>query len=284
MNFRLSSTLRSGSRIVVRDQTRIVDLQQEAGVHDRAVFLVHGFRQRRNIFLVRRIVFVLEIHLEIGGRYRADKGFLDVEAGHRGLQCLDILAQLIMTDIGDRPRANHRRRIRQPARMLHLCREHHLEFLVDLRKLQGVARRPRAMRRRHTHPLEPADPRRGVVGKARLGLLAVIDDIDSKLDLPADDIGNRCPNIIGQGVAVERIAGILRMQRRQQRTRPGKASGVRGQDAVCAAVHCQSQFGFQLTHARCNRRSGVSTRPGARSPCDGPRLRVPHLHVGSGQD
>ena len=66
--------------VVVRRHARIVDLQQEAGVDDRHVFLAHRVGERREILLVGGVVAVLVVELEVGRRDRGDEGFFGVDA------------------------------------------------------------------------------------------------------------------------------------------------------------------------------------------------------------
>ena len=80
---RQSSIEASGRAIVVGRHARIVDLQQEARIDDRLVFLVHGVGERRQIFLVRRVEAVLVIELEIGRRDRGDERLLGRDAVER---------------------------------------------------------------------------------------------------------------------------------------------------------------------------------------------------------
>ena len=128
--------------IVVRRHARIVDLEQEAGVDDRLVFLVHRVGERGEILLVGRVVPVLVVELEIGRRDRGDERLLRLHAVERRLQVRDVGAHLVVPDIFDRPGADLRLR---PHRALRddgarARRQHHLHVLIGGGEFGGVAR------------------------------------------------------------------------------------------------------------------------------------------------
>ena len=60
---------------VIGDQKRIVDLKQEAGIDDGLIFLPHRVRDRKNIGLRRRIIFVGSCRLDIRWCDRGNKSF-----------------------------------------------------------------------------------------------------------------------------------------------------------------------------------------------------------------
>ena len=86
--------------------------------------------------------------------------------------------------------------------------------------------------------LEPGQAFEHVVGPARLAVLAVVDDVDAGLDLPADDVGGGARRARRGSGAL--LCGVLARRLRPSSTqlrRPDQAADVRGEDAVVAALH-----------------------------------------------
>ena len=95
----------AGRAIPVGHELWVVDLQQEAGIDDRLVLLVHRIGEGGEIFLLRPVIVVAVEHFEVARRQRGDEGFLDPGAGERGLEIGDVGLYLLLADIGDRAAA-----------------------------------------------------------------------------------------------------------------------------------------------------------------------------------
>src|SRR5262249_2359160 len=73
--------------------------------------------------------------------------------------------------------------------------------------------------------------------EGRLALLAVGDDIDAGLGLPAHDVRDRAANELREGLAVVRLAAVLRAKESDEVVGSREAPDVRGQDPVRAPLH-----------------------------------------------
>src|SRR5262249_3503709 len=78
--------------------------------------------------------------------------------------------------------------------------------------------------------LEAGEALDDVAKEARLALLAVGDDVDAGVGLPAYDIGHRLTHQPGIGVVVVRLPAVLRGQDRDERVEPCEAADVGGEN------------------------------------------------------
>ena len=167
-----------GLHQVIGDEARIVDLQKEARVDDRLVFLAHRLGDGDDILLLRLVIGVALPLLDVGGRDRRHER-LDLGAVDRSFQVGDVALQLRMALVGDRPGADHA-----------VLPGADVDRRVELGEGDRLARAdPRAAPRRLAVHLEAAEPLVDVGDEARLGVFAVVDDVDAELDL----LLPRCP-------------------------------------------------------------------------------------------
>ena len=113
---------------------------------------------------------------------------------------------------------------------------HDLQVLVGAGELDGVPRRG-AEADRAVDLLEPAEPRPRVGHPVELAVLAVADDVDAGIDLPANDLGDGALHPRRERGLVVGLAQFLGVEHRHQIGRPRQAAGVGGQDAAGAALH-----------------------------------------------
>ena len=185
---------------VIGRQMRIVDLQQEAGIHDGPVFVAHRFGNRVDILLVRFVVPVgIEI-LDAGRRNRRDEHLGRAHAVERRLEVVEIGAQLRLSLVGDRPRADHANEMRR-RRAARQCRIGFGERLEFTRLSEGAAARLILV------DVESAEPIGNVGEETGLSHLAVVDDVDARGDLLAHDVGNGARHARFQCTVVDRRAG-----------------------------------------------------------------------------
>ena len=90
-------------RVVLVQEHRVVDLEQEAGVDDPPVLLVQGVRDREDELLLGRVVLVAQpVHAR--GRDDRQERVDDVDAGECALEARDVALERRGV-VADRPRA-----------------------------------------------------------------------------------------------------------------------------------------------------------------------------------
>ena len=164
---------------VMHRQPRIVDLHREARRDDAFVFLAQRFGDREQMLLLALVEFVLHRAGAARRRHRRNEGADRIAAFQRGFEIGDVLGQLLLAGIFDRPGAGEPRLLRAGMRAV----------FVEARERHVLARAAFAGFRRDR--LKPGQPVGDVVLKARLRLLAVADDVDAELDLLVHDLGDR---------------------------------------------------------------------------------------------
>ena len=207
-------------RVVLVHQHGVVDLEQEAGVDDRRVLLVQRVGDREDELLLGRVVLVAQ-PVDACRRDHRQERVGDVHARRAppgSGRCPARGAGVVLDRAGAEPAL----RLRAPASSgsLHadpvrdLARERGVVLRVELRERLPVAarRQDRLALERHHALLDPAHALVQVRDPGRLAHLAVVDDVDARLGLAADDVGDR----VGQRLA--------RMRRRRRLPRSFAAS------------------------------------------------------------
>ena len=215
---------------------RIVELDEEAGVDDRSVLLVHRVGERGQELVPGGVILVpLLCQPCWHGSGHERLGVL--LPGKRGLQVGDVGRQRLLPDVANR-RAAHQPSLRAQHGPEHRDPE---VAVVVVRELADL--RPRL----HPGPglvvkerLESADPLRQVGGEPALALLAVIDDVEAGLDLTSHTVLDGGGDARLELVAVVRQAVFLGAHQIDEVVRPGDAAGVRREDAICAGLHRQA--------------------------------------------
>ena len=107
----------AGRAVIMRRHARVVDLQDETGIDDRLVFLMHRVTKRREILFAGPVEFIAMIELEIRRRDRRHESLLGRHLLKRRLQPVDVGLEIGMPGIVDRTGTAHPHP-RQPQRHL----------------------------------------------------------------------------------------------------------------------------------------------------------------------
>ena len=162
---------------VVVDQMGIVDLEQESGVDDGAVFHIHGIGDGVEEFLIRSVMLVQLVAGDVAGRDRRHEGLFGAGRIHRRPQIGEIAFQQRASGIAHRSGADHLfRRVQRP--QIGLDRGS-----VEFGEIQRLARAGPDIGARLGARRVTAEPFVDIDGEAALAELAVIDDIYAELDL-----------------------------------------------------------------------------------------------------
>jgi hypothetical protein len=176
-------------------QVRVVELQGDARVRDSLVLLVHRIRYGEQHLLLRAVVLVAQPMLDGSRGECRQTELLNVDAGSRGLDVLDVSLVLLLPDVLQRAGAEHallRRaapalnpRSRQPAEgtAAEELREH-----LRLARCDGTV--GWVLTRFQRPLLNPAEPAARVGLPTPLRVLAVVDDVDAVLGLQPDDLAD----------------------------------------------------------------------------------------------
>ncbi len=87
---------------------------------------------------------------------------------------------------------------------------------------------------------EAAHPPRRIGRKADARLLAVVADVDARLELLPDHVTHGGFGLAGEGGGVDGFPAVLAHEEIAKRRRSRKTAGVRGQDAIVAALRIAS--------------------------------------------
>src|SRR5512145_707116 len=221
---------------VVRDRgARVVQLEQEAGVDDRTVFVAHGLGDRFEHLLVARVVLVLAVGNHARRCRDRQESLDDASALERRLEVRDVALHFGLAGVTDRPHAHGlpdrgERGRRRPARAV--------ELVIELVKAGAVGSARNARRIFERAALEAAQPLQRVLRPAdRLAELAITGHIDAGLGLLAHNFFNRAREAAAVGRLVVGLAALLCADKRQQALRPDQAADVRGENSLVAAPH-----------------------------------------------
>ena len=223
--------LEVGPRDVVGDQERIVDLQEKARVDDRLVFLAHRRGDGEHVFLGRLVMLVRRRRLDVRRRDRRHEGLRGVRGLHGGLEVVELDLQPVVTLVFDRRGADHQR---AAARRAHLLGR--LE-LVEFRIVPGLARGGERARPRARALLQAIEPLRRIGDEARLAHLAVIDDVETHVDLMLDGVLHGLGHARVVGLLVDRLAVEPLHHHVHQVVGARQAADMGGQDPVGAELH-----------------------------------------------
>jgi hypothetical protein len=88
-----------------------------------------------------------------------------------------------------------------------------------------------------TGAAEPVEPVLDVGGVARLRHFSIVDQIDARIGLFSDDLGDRRFHPCRQGICVHGDTFLFGVHRPDKVIRPRQTAGMGGQEAVTAALH-----------------------------------------------
>ena len=211
--------------VLAHREVGAIDLQHEAGLGDRLVFVPHRVRDGVEIGLLARIVIVAEEHRHHAGRRRAHEAAARLHGADRGLQIVDVRDRGLRVAHADRRVAGRRLAARAAGIAEHLLAQLReiLEVLID----EGVA--------------GAAEAREAIlhIGRvARLRELAVVDEIDRRrrpacCTISATAERTRAPS----ASRIDRHALLLGVHHADEIVRPRQAAGMGGEKALGAADH-----------------------------------------------
>jgi hypothetical protein len=199
-----------------RGEVGAIELEQEARGVDRVVLLLHLVRECPDVFLVAGVVDVREVAGDDSRRRCGHERIVDVDLGDRRLQIGDVCQRLLEAAVVHRPVAGGSFDLRAPLS---------LDALVELRKVV-----PAAPGLRLGGAAESVHPLLDVRRIADLARLAVVDDGDAGLDLPANDLLDGVGDASIE--AVDRLTAVAADEQVGEIGRPRQAAGVGGRDAT----------------------------------------------------
>src|SRR6185312_11373273 len=204
-------------------QKRIVDLQQNTGVDNRAIFLVQLGGERMEILFV---ALVVGVDADARGRGRRQKHVMIGYAGRvgGGLYVGDVGLEPGLALVFHRPGANHRNDRQDGAahhRFLEVLRIIVREGGYLLLEQNELLAGPR---------LETFEALADVGEEPRLRIFAVGDDLDAARDLLAHAVGDGLRQRRAERRLVVWLAGIFGLHEVEQAVRPRQAADMRGLD------------------------------------------------------
>src|SRR4051794_16581864 len=217
--------------VVRGGRTRIVDLQDEAGIDDRPVFRAHRRGDRVEPLLLALVVFILAVRQHARRRDHRHEGFFHLRALECSFEIVDVAPQDILPDIFHRTDAGD-----------HLGVGHrlaHVELGVELLEAGPIgAGGTRAVAGRDRAQLEAAQALDNIlVPTDRLAEFAVADDVDANVRLATDHVVYGLLQALLVGGLIVGLTGLLGTQDVLQRLRTNQASDVGGEDSVSASFH-----------------------------------------------
>ena len=108
-NFRYSSYGRRRVRhSILGYDSRVVQLENETGVHYRFIFLTHGIGNGEKIGFVGGVILVPPLELNCAGRHCGDERLRVIRSGQRRFEVLDVALNGRVALLSDGPRTYHR--------------------------------------------------------------------------------------------------------------------------------------------------------------------------------
>jgi hypothetical protein len=211
-----------------------VDLQQEAGVDDRPIFLVQRIRHGEDEIRIVFIIFVQPVRNNAARRHGRHESLRDARAAQRCLEIFDIASNEFATFVGDGADAGPIALGADKALGLVVFR---VEFGKPLAiaafgdDLAGPKAETGALLEAGQTIEDIARPAR------RFAELAVADDVDANRLLFADNLRHRRRELRRIAACGTRIAGVRGFQECHEFGRPGEAADVSGQYFLVAALH-----------------------------------------------
>src|SRR5262245_7396203 len=214
----------AGEAMGAHGQIGRVELQIEAGRHDRLVFDRQRRGRRLEIGLVRGIVEVGEVEQHLSRRDRRDERVIRRRAAERGLEIVDVALHGVGVAQLDRP--FHIRHHQVPATLVF-----DEQLVDDLGKLAEIGGDELGAIG------EAGIALHHVIAEADLAHLAVRDDVDAGIALLADDLLDRFAHPRAQLALVHRLLVEQIPHHAGKIRRPRQAAGVGGEDTVGASFH-----------------------------------------------
>ena len=209
---------------------------------DRLVLWLHHLAEHVEVGVLARVVLVGLEERDDAGRRRVHEALDSAgrlqRRGHVG-EVLPERRLVLDTDLADTRRALHLRRLAHGGDALHVGREH---LHVPRHLARAVAR-------------EAVQPLRDVGGVAALAHLAVGDDVDAGVHLPAHDVRHGAHHAGVEGALVGERLVLLGEQHVGDVLRPRQGAHVRGENAFGAELHavlppCASTRAGRTIHTR----------------------------------
>ncbi len=210
--------------VAAHGEVRAVDLEREPRARHRLVLVAHGLGDGEEVALVVLVVRVVEEERDDAGRGRAEEALAGAGRADRRLQVVGVYLRGLAVAHGDGAVA----RGGLPARAAGVA-EH------PARKLREVGQV--LVGQRVARSAESGETVLHVGRVARLGELAVADDVHAALRLGADDLADRGPDARGEGAGVHGHAFLAREHGADEVGGARQAAGVGGQDALDASLH-----------------------------------------------
>ena len=203
-------------------QVRPVELQHQPGLMDGVVLVFEQVRQRKHVRLFTAVIPVHDVLRGRSWRRCRHENLARFRGTERCLQCRDV----VMHRVGVVPDEGSRAGRSLPA----------IKAPSSSGMLREVPLVQRDERTRVAHQFQTPDAVSEVVQVAGLALLAVVDDVDARVNLLADNVGHGLAHARLQSRRIDRLSGVAVYQQFHQIRRTRKAAGMRGQNPVDAAL------------------------------------------------
>ena len=220
----------------------VVDLHDEAGVGDGFVFRPHHLSNGVDEFLLRLVVVVVETVVDGAGSEGGNEGLRVGDALQGGLEVGHVRVDDVVAYVGKGAGADLSLPGLVGTANQSQAKAHFLGVeLPKVRAVAAVLAHGRDLARAGFLHLKAADALVQVEVEARLGLLAVTDDVDAVRHLLVHDLLDGGLDPRGEDVGVVGLAVDLGVEHRPQIRGTRQAARVGGEYVVFTALHgCDS--------------------------------------------